>query len=356
MPPKQSKANYLSGLQGRYWAITLPQYAYTPYLHAKSCYVAGQLERGKAGNDDSLEEPSGGYLHWQLICYFNKKVRGSVLEEIFGQKAHIELSRSSAVEKYVWKDDTAIQGTRFELGRKPLKANSAVDHAKMITMAKEGKVGLILEEEPEYALRHYSTLRKIEVDFMKPVRQEKICKIFWGPTATGKSHRAWAEAGDEAYPKIPSTVTWDGYRADIHKNIIFEEFCGEIGICHILRWTDKYPVTVNVKYSGSVLKAQNMWFTSNIDPRDWYPNAPAAQIEALLRRFTIVHMDKKYVAPPPPPLVEVAKMNHDYWRDNGDNDEDFETAAKHLDEIQDFNPFECCCETTGQELCWEHCK
>lgn len=41
---------------------------------------------------------------------------------------------------------------------------------------------------------------------------ERVVQVYWGTTGTGKSHRAWAEAGITAYPKDPLSKFWDGYR------------------------------------------------------------------------------------------------------------------------------------------------
>lgn len=170
---------------------------------------------------------------------------------------------------------------------------------------------------------------------MKPVGQKKEVFVYWGPTGTGKSYRAWKEAGLDAYPKIPSKVTWDGYQVEKHKHVIFEEFTGQIGIEYMLRWLDEYPVIVDVKFAGSVLTCKKIWITSNVDPMDWYPTAPQEQKLALMRRMTVKKMDVKYVKPLPIPLVPLASMNHDYWRDQGNNDRDYECAAKQLDEMFD---------------------
>lgn len=46
---------------------------------------------------------------------------------------------------------------------------------------------------------------------------ERVVQVYWGTTGTGKSHRAWAEAGITAYPKDPLSKFWDGYRGIISK-------------------------------------------------------------------------------------------------------------------------------------------
>lgn len=135
--------------QGRYWLLTIPHHDYTPYLHQNVSYLRGQVESG-AGT---------GYLHWQLLAAFNKKVRLAGVKAIFGDTCHAELSRSDAADEYVWKDDTAVEGTRFELGKRALKRNSGTDWASIWTMAKCGRI----EEIPaNVRVVNYKTLRNIE--------------------------------------------------------------------------------------------------------------------------------------------------------------------------------------------------
>lgn len=110
--------------------------------------------------------------------------------------------------------------------------------------------------------------------------------MFWGPTGTGKSHRAWEEAGVEAYSKDPRTKFWCGYRGQ--RNVIVDEFRGAIDIAHILRWTDKYPCRVETKGGTAPLLAESFWFTSNLEPTCWYPGLDELSYEALARRLEIV--------------------------------------------------------------------
>lgn len=71
-----------------------------------------------------------------------------------------------------------------------------------------------------------------------------------------------------------------------------DEFTGQIAIEHLLRWFDRYPVSVETKGSGTVLSAERVWVTSNVDPRLWYPNAPEEQRRALMRRLNITHFNE----------------------------------------------------------------
>lgn len=123
---------------------------------------------------------------------------------------------------------------------------------------------------------------------------ERTIHVFWGKTGSGKSRRAWEEAGKktrlltsglDAYPKDPNTKFWDGYRG--HSRVVIDEFRGSISISHILRWFDRYPVIVEIKGSATVFSASTIWITSNISPECWYPEIDEETKQALLRRLNI---------------------------------------------------------------------
>jgi hypothetical protein len=124
-------------------------------------------------------------------------------------------------------------------------------------------------------------------------RREINVFCYWGDTGTGKTRRAFDEAGERFYIKNPNTKWWDGYKGE--ENVIIDEFDGLIGITYLLRWFDIYPCTAEIKASQVALKALNFWITSNKDPREWYPNATIQQNAALLRRMkTIIHFQNPF--------------------------------------------------------------
>jgi len=128
-------------------------------------------------------------------------------------------------------------------------------------------------------------LRRIAGDYLAPVAMERQIFVYWGVTGSGKSRRAWAEAGFDAYPKDPRSKFWDGYRN--HDHVVIDEFRGGIDISHVLRWFDRYPVLVEVKGSSTALCASKIWITSNLHPRDWYPDLDEETKNALIRRLVI---------------------------------------------------------------------
>jgi len=125
--------------------------------------------------------------------------RRSAVIKTFGP-FHVEPTKSKAAEDYVWKDASAVPGTRFELGVRPFKRNNAKDWAAIYRDAKLGKFDDI---PPDVLIRNYGNLKRISVENACPVAIEKVCYVFWGATGTGKSRTAWEEATFDAYPKDP---------------------------------------------------------------------------------------------------------------------------------------------------------
>lgn len=260
--------------QGVYWLLTIPQHLFTPFLPDAIQYIKGQLE---CSNDTA-------YVHWQVLVATKTKCRLPAIKAIFGDGIHAELTKSSAANDYVWKDDTRIEGTQFELGRLKFKRNCEVDWTAVLDHAKRGR----LDDVPaDIVVRHYGNLRRIGMDHLAPVAIERRIIVYWGESGTGKSRRAWHEATLDAFPKDPLTKFWDGYQGQ--KSVVVDEFRGGVSIGHILRWFDRYPVNIEVKGAAVTLKAETIWITSNLSPENWYPDLDAATKAALLRRLEIHH-------------------------------------------------------------------
>lgn len=260
--------------QARYWLLTIPFHCFVPYLPPGLCYIRGQLEQG---NDT-------GYLHWQILAITDRKCTLQGIKRLLGAEVHAEPSRSMAADEYVWKEDTRIDGTQFELGDRPHRRNNKQDWQRIWEYAQNGN---FLEIDPQLRIQHYRTFRTIRADYAKPIGVERTCYVFWGTTGTGKSRRAWNEAGMDAYPKDPRTKWWDGYLNQ--RFVVIDEFRGAIDISHMLRWLDRYPVLVEIKGASIPLLATTIWITSNIPPERWYPESDVETMQALLRRLNITH-------------------------------------------------------------------
>ena len=286
----RSGTSRASRARARYWICTTPYLdsgisEVDPYLPLRTgeSYSIGQLERG-----------ASGYLHYQWVLYFRDKVSLATLKGAY-PTTFFEPSRSSAANAYASKEETRVQsGDDSELvgvfswrkGEINFNPNCATDWNAIKCLAKSGK----LDEIPSgLYIRFYSTFKRIYTDHLVAPALERKCTVFWGPTGTGKSHRAFNEAGEGVYVKMPTTKWWDGYSCQ--ESVIIDEFRGVIDVSHLLRWLDKYPVLVEVKGGTLPLFAKRFWITSNLEPKCWYPDVDSATMEALLRRLDIVNIN-----------------------------------------------------------------
>jgi len=114
--------------QGVYWIATITENAWSPSLPPGVAYCRGQLERGE-----------GGFQHWQVLFVFDTKQSLTSVKTLLPREGHYELSRSSASDSYVWKEETRV-GEPFEFGSKPIKRNSKVDWDKIWSLAISGSI------------------------------------------------------------------------------------------------------------------------------------------------------------------------------------------------------------------------
>lgn len=270
----------MSRRQGTYWIGTIPSvrvdFAFDQFVLPNwIAYLKGQEEEGETG-----------YRHFQIffICKQKQSVV-SVARLWLPVVGHWELTRSSAAEDYVWKEETRF-GPPFEFGIRPVRRNSVTDWEEIRDKAKDGS----LEEIPaDIFVRYYRTLQAISADYCVAIPVERCCKVFWGRTGSGKSRRAWLEGGSDSYAKDPRSKFWCGYACQTV--VIIDEFRGGIDISHLLRWLDRYPVNVEIKGSSKPLLAEKFFITSNIHPKEWYPGLDLASLDALIRRLEIFEMN-----------------------------------------------------------------
>lgn len=275
-------------MQARLWIGTIPECDFGTYqiivgfplpVFADLQWYRGQLEIGE-----------GGFRHWQVVVQGKKPLRVAALKRLFGERAHWEKTRSESagtyqiiVDEYVWKEETRVEGTQFEVGTKAVRRNVSKDWDQIYSDARSGNLDNIPRD---ILVRCYSQINKITQDNLQPNSVIRSVHAFWGRTGTGKTRRAWEEAGLDAYPKDPSTKWWDGYRGQEH--VVIDEFRGKIAIEHMLRWLDRYPVIVERKGGSTVLRASSIWITSNLAPELWYVGMDEETVNALVRRLNII--------------------------------------------------------------------
>jgi len=224
------------------------------------------------------------YKHWQVVVLMSTKKSLRQMKDIDGV-AHWEPSRSSAIETYVWKEDTRVEGSQFMYGEKPHKANSRIDYGIQMELARAGKFD---EMDKGVYFKYKKTAESFYRDNIVAVYRDNVkIKYFHGGTSTGKSHAARLEAGEDAYWKLSTNKWWDGYKGEL--NVVIDEMVPSvIGIAHLLRWFDKYKCICEVKGGSIGLRATNFWITSNLKPEILLADEKEVHQKAFMRRLTEV--------------------------------------------------------------------
>lgn len=180
----------------------------------------------------------------------------------------------------------------------------AVNKTKIMSVKEDIDKGANEEELYE---KHFGEMLRYGKNFdrYRMAKQSKFRKhhtlgfVFYGPPATGKSHKvrelAMANFGDSVYYLQldgGDRVWWDGYNGQ--KAVVVEEFHGQMKISYLLKLLDRYPMSVETKGSMVPFTSEMIFFTSNEHPSEWYGKAdrfgapstiPVDVLAALKRRF-----------------------------------------------------------------------
>lgn len=246
--------------------------------------------------------PGTGKLHWQGFIHLGKKMSNQKIMRFFaewGIKAHLEAKSSKSTyeqqREYCHKDEScADPASRFAFGEQPPEQGNRTDLAGMVQRIKEGATDrdLLEENAQQFMIHHkaFAMVRKI----LAPLRTEPSQLIFiWGPTGNGKTTAAMS-----ACDPAPEIVEWEGGRflmgyTGSKPAVCFDDFeWPGMTIHRALRLCDRWPLELGIKGSSVVFAPTTIIFTSNDNPRDWWPDASEAHKAAWNRRieeFGTVH-------------------------------------------------------------------
>lgn len=255
--------------RGRAWCFTVNNPDETDILLPQSWdpeeykYLVYQLETGESGTP-----------HLQGYIAFKEAKRFSEFRKWFiGEKAHIAVAKGTAKQnkKYCTKEEGRQQGP-WEYGEMPEPGK----RSDLLACKEMLDSGASLKELSEayfsQFMRYSRGFKEYQLLHAEPRDWEMEIEVVYGPTGTGKS-RYCNDNYRGAFWKSRNSGKqqfWDGYNGE--EVIIIDEFYGWFPWDYLLRLTDRYPFSLDVKHGTVPLAARKIVFTSNKHPKDWYPN------------------------------------------------------------------------------------
>ena len=246
--------------------------------------------------------PTTGTLHvdgyYELPSSRKLKTEDNKFRKTFGVGyGHIELAKGSAGEncdysekegRYTYTSGTpAAQGVRKDIG----------ETINAITLG-EVTTDTLCIENPELFHMYGRTLSRAEdIVLRSKFRTEMTEGIWlWGPTATGKSHRAFEGFNPATHYVYKLNEQWqDGYTGQ--PIVIINDLRNEIKFNHLLLLVDKWPFTVPRRNrEPAPFLATKVIVTSSLPPEKLFEGrAKDDDIDQLLRRFKVEELTSVWV-------------------------------------------------------------
>jgi Putative viral replication protein len=236
-------------------------------------YLVCQLEQA----------PTTGQLHYQGYAEFKNAIRMAQCKNILNSRwVHVEPRRGTRDEarEYCMTEETRVAGP-WEFGKWVGGGQGTrSDLQSAIELVKQGKTSQeIASELPEVYIRNHAGIDKMVSmtrTAMAPERRNMAVHIHYGVPGSGKTWKAREDAlasvkrrGESDYFDWPSNTEQPvGYNGQ--SVVVIEEFNGWIPASTLKKFLDVYKANAKVPYTTVPWMAQEIYITSNYDPKTWY--------------------------------------------------------------------------------------
>ncbi len=266
--------------------------------------------------------PTTSRIHIQGFVYFGTPRTMKGTKKRFHPGTHLEpnIKSIATCAEYCAKIESRVlgdSGYAFQKGAQP-KQGSRGDINEVMAFAKVHTELECWTEFPIEMTRYHIAIRRFQALSRPRQSTMPVVTVIYGRTGTGKSFlcEVGASNGDKTIgpgtrpfyimptPVSKSAIPWlDGYEGQ--EDVIIEDFDGTIYYRILLRMLDRYGNTMQVKGGFTEFAPKRIWISSNIHPKEWYPNDEAADTWGtgpLHRRLTsngsrILHLIKPFEGP-----------------------------------------------------------
>ncbi len=238
-----------------------------------------------------------GKRHLQGFISFENAISGkSVKRNLLSNILHIEIARNvQASITYCKKEGNFVEyGTAPEQQGKRSDLQSIkewIDNDKDFSDLYNEHFGTMIRYSK--GIEKYFNLKGKKRDWITTVN------VLWGESGTGKTRRVYEDTKAMGYSMTSNDIYlypgggwFDGYNGQ--KIVLFDDFYGDLKASLLLKVLDRYPLLLPVKGAHVNFAPEIIYITSNVHPKDWYPNIPDEVRTAIMRRIsTITHMKHK---------------------------------------------------------------
>lgn len=233
-----------------------------------------------------------GTEHLQGYLELKERMVGGKLRKLLPKGMSLQAAKGTAEENMTY---CAKDGEPLVLGT-PMKQGARTDLEAIRISIESGVTEKDLASRNfKHWVRYHSAFTKYRQMIIE-VKRDWMPEIFiyWGATGLGKTRKVYDdEKGEDIWTWNGNHTFYQGY--DMHDVALFDDFYGEINLPYILKLTDRYPMIVNIKNGRCNWQPKKIYFTSNVNPRDWsgwleYPQAVKnAFFRRVRERGKIVH-------------------------------------------------------------------
>lgn len=264
------------------WMITVFSDTWVPTFTPDMAFAVWQRERC----------PSTGRVHVHVYVRFvGRKRFGSVKNAFARQDMHLEPCHGTEEEctNYVEKEESRIEaGARY--GEYEPTEGTQGKRSDLEAIAEKCKANVnlatIAMEHPGDFIRYHSGITALhtKVAAKPPVMRQMQVTVYYGPTATGKTHRVM-NTYPECFVVVPGRGPFDMYNGE--DVVFFDEFdWTSWSIFEMNRYLDKYRLILNCRYNNRYAGWTHVVICANSSPLTWWPNAELPVVQAFRRRIS----------------------------------------------------------------------
>lgn len=219
--------------------------------------------------------PSTGRPHIQGHITFKRAYRLKALKKL--SDAHWEIALCSDFNYEIKGENLFIKDNRKKKGAR-------TDLESIAEMVDKGaSLREVALAYPGQFIRYGRGIRDYMAVTIEPRNEVPSVTVIHGKTGTGKSRAARDLCPEPRWIWTPARGHWfDGYTGQ--KNVIFEEFRGQLPLGDFLTLTDRYECPVQYKGGTTEFCATNIVITSPTHPKEWYHRCENEEVWKQLER------------------------------------------------------------------------